>query len=116
QRTRNGGAEIVELLKTGSAYYAPSAAVAQMVNAILRDTREILPCSAFLQGEYGITGPYTGVPCELGAQGLQRVVEVSLSGDEKTALHKSAATVRELVEIIDTNKEQIYPQLPQLSD
>jgi malate dehydrogenase len=116
QRTRNGGAEIVELLKTGSAYYAPSAAVAQMVNAILRDTHEILPCSAYLQGEYGITGLYTGVPCELGAKGLMRVVEVALSSDEKTALHKSAATVRELVEIIDTNKEQIYPQLPQLSD
>ncbi|GIW51001.1 MAG: malate dehydrogenase [Gemmatimonadales bacterium] len=95
QRTRDGGAEIVQHLKTGSAYYAPSAATAQMVEAIVKDKHRILPCSAYLEGEYGLSGIYLGVPCKLGAMGLEQIIEVELSADEKAALQKSAEAVRQ---------------------
>ena len=94
-RTRNGGAEIVSLLKTGSAYYAPSSASVQMVEAIVKDKRRILPCAAWLEGEYGMKGLFLGVPCKLGAGGLLEVLEVELTADEKAALEKSAEAVRE---------------------
>ena len=100
QRTRDGGAEIVKYLKTGSAYYAPSAAVTEMVEAILKDKKKILPCAAYLQGEYGIKGLFVGVPCKLGAQGLEQIVEIKLTQDEATALHQSAGAVKELVAVI----------------
>ena len=94
-RTRNGGAEIVKHLKTGSAYYAPSAGAVQMAEAIVNDQRRILPCAAWLEGEYGMKGLYLGVPCKLGRQGLIKVVEVELTADEKKALESSAEAVRE---------------------
>jgi malate dehydrogenase len=94
-RTRNGGAEIVKHLKTGSAYYAPSAGAVQMAEAIVNDQRRILPCAAWLQGEYGMRDLYLGVPCKLGRGGLQKVIEVELTADEKAALAKSAEAVRE---------------------
>jgi malate dehydrogenase len=94
-RTRNGGAEIVKHLKTGSAYYAPSAGAVQMVEAIVRDERRILPCAAWLDGEYGMSGLFLGVPCKLGRGGLQKVLEVELTADERAALDKSAQAVRE---------------------
>jgi malate dehydrogenase len=94
-RTRNGGAEIVKYLKTGSAYYAPSAGAVQMVEAIVRDQKRILPCAAWLEGEYGFSGLYLGVPCKLGRRGLERVIEVELTADERTALARSADAVRE---------------------
>jgi malate dehydrogenase len=94
-RARKGGAEIVALLKTGSAYYAPSSATVQMVEAIVKDKRRILPCAAWLEGEYGMKGLFLGVPCKLGAGGLMEVVEVELTADEKAALEKSAEAVRE---------------------
>jgi malate dehydrogenase len=97
-RTRNGGAEIVGLLKTGSAYYAPAAAVHRMVDAILNDRHEILPCSAFLQGQYGIKGLFVGVPVRLGRGGVEQIVEIELTPTESTALAASAAAVRELVD------------------
>ena len=100
QRTRDGGAEIVGLLKTGSAYYAPSAAVAQMVEAILLDRKEILPCAAYLEGEYGIDGLYAGVPVKLGAGGIEEILEVELTDDEAVALKESADSVQELVDIM----------------
>ena len=100
QRTRDGGAEIVGLLKTGSAYYAPSAAVAQMVEAILLDRKEILPCAAYLEGEYGIDGLYAGVPVKLGAGGIEQIIEVDLTEDEAAALKASAKSVQELVDIM----------------
>ena len=100
QRTRDGGAEIVNLLKTGSAYYAPSAAITQMVGAILLDKKEILPCTAYLEGEYGIDGLYAGVPVKLGAAGVIEVVEFDLTAEESKALKSSAETVRELVEVM----------------
>ncbi len=100
QRTRDGGAEIVKLLKTGSAYYAPSAAAAQMVEAILLDRKEILPCAAFLEGEYGINGLYAGVPVKLGAKGVEQVIEIELTESEKAALLKSAESVQELVNVM----------------
>jgi malate dehydrogenase len=93
-RTRNGGAEIVAFLKTGSAYYAPSAAAVQMVEAIALDKRRILPCSAWLAGEYGLRDVFCGVPCKLGRAGLERIIEVSLTDAERTALHASAEAVR----------------------
>ena len=99
-RTRNGGAEIVALLKAGSAYYAPSAAVVEMVEAILKDKKKILPCAAFLEGEYGIDGLFLGVPVKLGAKGIEQIVEIQLLPDEKAALDKSAAAVRELTELL----------------
>jgi malate dehydrogenase len=95
QRTRDGGAEIVKHLKTGSAYYAPSAATAQMVEAIVKDKHRILPCSAYLEGEYGLSGIYLGVPCKLGAMGLEQIIELELSAEEKAALQKSAEAVRQ---------------------
>ncbi|MDA0988262.1 MAG: malate dehydrogenase [Chloroflexi bacterium] len=98
QRARDGGAEIVGLLKTGSAFYAPSAAVAQMVDSIVLDKKRILPCAAYLKGEYGIDGLFIGVPVKLGAAGIEEIIQVQLSPEEKTALDKSAAAVKELVE------------------
>ncbi len=100
QRTRDGGAEIVALLKTGSAYYAPSAATAQMVEAILLDRKEILPCAAMLDGEYGISGLYVGVPVKLGARGVEEILEVELSEAESAALKASADAVQELVDVM----------------
>jgi malate dehydrogenase len=94
ERTRNGGAEIVDLLKTGSAYYAPSAATLEMVEAILLDKKKILPCSAYLEGEYGVKGTFAGVPVKLGAGGVEQVVEIKLSTDENTAFMKSVDAVR----------------------
>ncbi|MGD1053068.1 MAG: malate dehydrogenase [Candidatus Dormibacteria bacterium] len=114
QRTRDGGAEIVSLLKTGSAYYAPSAAVAQMIDAILLDTQQILPCSVHLHGEYGVAGVFSGVPARLGSGGLVEVVEVDLSGEDQAALHRSAAAVQEIVGLIEANRGQIDPLLPSL--
>ena len=99
-RTRKGGAEIVNLLKTGSAYYAPSAAVVEMVRAILLDKKKILPCAAYLEGEYGIKDLFIGVPAKLGARGIEQIIEIKLTRDEKAALDKSAASVRELVGIL----------------
>jgi malate dehydrogenase len=96
-RTRNGGAEVVALLKTGSAYYAPAASVVEMVEAILLDRRRILPCAVYLQGEYGIDGLFVGVPAVLGNGGMERVIEIALTDDEKAALDHSAAAVRELM-------------------
>ena len=96
-RTRKGGQEIVELLKTGSAFQAPSAAVAQMVDSIILDKRQILPCSANLQGEYGIDDLFVGVPVKLGAGGVEEIVEIDLGADERAALHRTANSVRELV-------------------
>ncbi len=101
-RTRNGGGEIVALLKTGSAYYAPAASVFRMVQAILQDRQEILPCAAFLHGEYGIDGLFVGVPVRLGRRGVEQIVEIALSDAERAALEASAAAVRELVERLDT--------------
>ena len=100
QRTRDGGAEIVKYLKTGSAYYAPSAAAVEMVEAILKDKKKILPCAAYLQGEYGVDGYYIGVPCKLGAAGLEQIMEIMLTPDEDAALKRSAAAVKELCEVI----------------
>ena len=100
QRTRDGGAEIVKYLKTGSAYYAPSAAATEMVEAILKDKKKILPCAAFLQGEYGIDGFYIGVPCKLGAAGLEKIIEIKLTPEEDAALKKSAEAVKELCAVI----------------
>ena len=100
QRTRDGGAEIVKYLKTGSAYYAPSAAVTEMVEAILKDKKKILPCAAYLQGEYGIHGLFVGVPVKLGARGLEQIIEIKLTVDEQTQLTRSAEAVKELVGVI----------------
>jgi malate dehydrogenase len=100
QRTRDGGAEIVKYLKTGSAYYAPSAAATEMVEAILKDKKKILPCAAYLQGEYGITGLYVGVPVKLGAKGIEQIIEIKLTAEEKAGLDKSAAAVKELCGVI----------------
>jgi malate dehydrogenase len=100
QRTRDGGAEIVKYLKTGSAYYAPSAAVAEMVEAILKDKKKILPCAAYLQGEYGVNGLYVGVPLKLGEKGIEQIIQIKLTNEEKAALDKSAASVKELVSVI----------------
>jgi malate dehydrogenase len=94
-RTRKGGAEIVSLLKTGSAYYAPSAAAVQMAEAIVLDQKRILPCSVWLDGEYGHSGLFLGVPCKLGRNGLEQVLEVELTDDERAALGRSADAVRE---------------------
>jgi malate dehydrogenase len=100
ERTRKGGGEIVALLKAGSAYYAPSAAVVEMVDAIFNDRKKILPCAAYLEGEYGISGLFVGVPVKLGAKGIEEIIQIKLSAEEKAALDKSAASVKELVEII----------------
>jgi malate dehydrogenase len=100
QRTRDGGAEIVKYLKAGSAYYAPSAAVTEMVEAILKDKKKILPCAAYLEGEYGIRGYYIGVPCKLGSRGLEQIIEIKLTPEEDAALKKSAEAVKELCAVI----------------
>src|SRR5690348_2252420 len=100
QRTRDGGAEIVKYLKTGSAYYAPSAAVTEMVEAILKDKKKILPCAAYLQGEYGVKGLFVGVPVKLGAKGIEQIIEIKLTADEKAALDRSSSAVKELVAVI----------------
>jgi malate dehydrogenase len=97
KRTRKGGGEIVNLLKTGSAYYAPSAAVYEMTDSILRDRKKILPCSAFLEGEYGIKDLYMGVPVKLGTNGIEQIIEIKLTDEERAALDKSAASVRDVV-------------------
>ena len=94
-RTRKGGGEIVELLGSGSAFYAPSAAVVEMAEAIIRDRNRILPCAAWLQGEYGLSDVFVGVPVKLGAGGIKEIVEIELTGEEKKALHASAAHVKE---------------------
>src|SRR5213592_3990726 len=99
QRTRDGGKEIVDLLNT-SAWYAPSSAIVEMVDAIMNDRKKILPCAAFLEGEYGINGLYVGVPVKLGERGIEQVIEISLSLEERSALQKSAAAVKELVNVI----------------
>ena len=100
QRTRQGGGEIVALLKAGSAYYAPSAAITQMAESVLLDRKRILPCCAYLEGEYGIKGLYVGVPVKLGSRGLEQIIEISLTEDERAALNKSAANTREMVEVM----------------
>jgi malate dehydrogenase len=100
QRTRDGGAEVVKLLKSGSAYYAPSAAVCEMVDSIVHDQKRVLPCAAYLQGEYGLDGLYMGVPCRLGAGGLEEVVEITLSTEERGQLERSAEAVRELIGVM----------------
>ena len=100
KRTRDGGAEIVGLLKTGSAYYAPSAATVEMVEAIFKDKKKILPCAAYLEGEYGISGSYVGVPVKLGKSGVEEIIQIKLTPEEDAALKKSAAAVKELVDVI----------------
>jgi malate dehydrogenase len=100
QRTRDGGAEIVKYLKTGSAYYAPSSAATEMVEAILKDKKKILPCAAYLQGEYGVNGLFVGVPCKLGTRGIEQIIQIKLTDEEQAALKKSADAVQELVKVI----------------
>ena len=103
-RTANGGAEIVKYLKTGSAYYAPSAAAVEMAESILKDKKKVLPCAAYLEGEYGINGLYVGVPVKLGARGIEKIYEIKLTADETAKLHKSAASVQELVNVLASKK------------
>ncbi|GAC1446633.1 MAG: malate dehydrogenase [Pyrinomonadaceae bacterium] len=100
KRTANGGAEIVSLLKTGSAYYAPSSAAVEMTEAILKDKKKILPCAAYLEGEYGINNLFVGVPCKLGGNGLEQIIEINLTTEERIALQKSAAAVQELIDVL----------------
>jgi malate dehydrogenase len=100
ERTASGGAEIVKYLKTGSAYYAPAASAVEMAESILRDKKKVLPCSAYLEGEYGINGLFVGVPCKLGAGGIEKIYEIKLNDEESAALHKSSGAVKELVEVI----------------
>ena len=100
ERTRNGGAEIVKYLKTGSAYYAPSAAAVEMAEAILKDKKQVLPCAAYLEGEYGINGLFVGVPVKLGSNGIEKIYEVKLTADERAQLQKSADAVQELVDVL----------------
>ncbi|HZH39593.1 MAG TPA: malate dehydrogenase [Gemmatimonadales bacterium] len=99
-RTRNGGAEIVQYLKTGSAYYAPSAAAAEMVEAIVKDQKRVLPCSAWLEGEYGLKGMYSGVPCKIGRKGLEQILSIELSANEKADLAKSAQSVLDTMKAV----------------
>jgi malate dehydrogenase len=101
-RTRNGGAEIVKYLKTGSAYYAPSASAVEMVESILKDKKKVLPCASYLEGEYGINGLFVGVPVKLGAKGIEQIYQIKLTEEEKGMLAKSAASVQELVDILKT--------------
>jgi malate dehydrogenase len=107
KRTRGGGAEIVKYLKTGSAYYAPSAATIQMVEAILKDKKRVLPCSAHLEGEYGVNGLFVGVPVKLGAQGMEKIMEIKLTAEENEALQKSAAAVKELVDVMQPKLDEV---------
>jgi len=99
-RTRNGGAEIVQYLKTGSAYYAPSAAAAEMVEAIVKDQKRVLPCAAWLEGEFGLKGMYSGVPCKIGRKGLEQIISVELSANEKADLAKSAQSVLDTMKAV----------------
>jgi malate dehydrogenase len=99
-RTRNGGAEIVKYLKTGSAYYAPSAAAVEMAESILKDKKKVLPCAAYLEGEYGINGLFVGVPVKLGARGIEQIYEIKLTDEEQAMLKKSADSVQELVDVL----------------
>lgn len=101
-RTRKGGAEIVNLLKTGSAFYAPSAAIAQMVEAILKDKHLIVPCAVYMQGEYGLNDMFFGVPVQLGRQGIERIVEYKLNDDETAVFNKSAASVKETINALNS--------------
>ncbi len=103
-RTRNGGAEIVKYLKTGSAYYAPSAAAVEMAESILKDKKKVLPCAAYLEGEYGINGLFVGVPVKLGSRGIEQIYEVKLADDELAMLRKSAAAVQELVDVMKSKR------------
>lgn len=103
-RTANGGAEIVKYLKTGSAYYAPSAAAVEMAESILKDKKKVLPCAALLEGEYGINGLFVGVPVKLGAAGIEKIYEVKLTDEETAKLHKSAAAVKELVDVLKSKQ------------
>ncbi|MDE2313544.1 MAG: malate dehydrogenase, partial [Elusimicrobia bacterium] len=96
KRTRDGGAEIVKLLKTGSAYYAPSASAAEMAEAILKDKKKVLPCAAYLEGEYGVDGVFVGVPVKLGERGIEQIIQLNLTVEERTELLKSASAVKEL--------------------
>ena len=100
ERTQNGGAEIVKYLKTGSAYYAPSAATVEMVESILKDQKKVLPVAALLEGEYGVNGVFFGVPAKLGANGIEKIYEVQLTDSEKEQIQKSAGAVHELVEVL----------------
>src|SRR3954449_3975736 len=100
QRTRDGGAEVVKLLKSGSAYYAPSASVVEMVDSIVHDQKRVLPCAAYLTGEFGLNGIFMGVPCRLGAGGLEEIIKLNLTDDEQAQLNRSAEAVRELVGIM----------------
>ena len=100
QRARDGGAEIVKYLKTGSAYYAPSAATVEMVESILLDKKKVMPCAAYLEGEYGIRDLYVGVPVKLGSDGIEKIYEIQLKPDEQAALDKSAGSVKELIDVI----------------
>jgi malate dehydrogenase len=100
ERTRNGGAEIVKYLKTGSAYYAPSAAAVEMAESILKDKKKVLPCAAYLEGEYGIHGLFVGVPVKLGARGVEQIYQIKLTAEEQAALKKSAVAVQELVDVL----------------
>ena len=101
ERTRKGGGEIVKLLGTGSAYYAPSAAAVQMVESIVRDKKRILPAAAWLEGEFGLEGMFLGVPCKLGRSGLEQIIEVDLSSSERQALEESADAVKETMELLE---------------
>jgi malate dehydrogenase len=103
-RTRNGGAEIVKYLKTGSAYYAPSAAAVEMAESILKDKKKVLPCAAYLEGEYGIDGLFVGVSVKLGAGGIEKIYEIRLTDAEKAMLKKSADAVRELVDVLKAKR------------
>jgi malate dehydrogenase len=101
-RTRNGGAEIVKYLKTGSAYYAPSSAAVEMVESILKDKKKILPCAAYLEGEYGANGLFVGVPVKLGSRGIEKIYELPLTAEEKAAFQKSVDSVAELVKVLES--------------
>jgi len=101
ERTADGGAEVVRYLKTGSAFYAPAASVVQMAEAIIRDNKRVLPCCAYLEGEYGMDGYYLGVPCKLGAGGLEAIIELDLTEEERSGLHRSMEAVADLVKVLD---------------
>jgi len=103
-RTANGGAEIVKYLKTGSAYYAPSAAAVEMAESILKDKKKVLPCAAYLEGEYGINGLFVGVPVKIGAGGIEKIYQIKLTPDEQAKLDKSAAAVKELVDVLKSKQ------------
>ena len=105
QRTRDGGAEIVKYLKTGSAYYAPAASTVEMVESILKDKKKVLPCAVYLTGEYGFNELFVGVPVKLGKQGIEKIYEIKLDAQEQAALKKSADAVRELVHVLKSKTQ-----------